>query len=44
MTLDTNKKFYLPHKPVFREGTETTKLRVVYDESAKSSRESASLN
>ena len=44
VTPDTNKKFYLPHKPVFREGTETTKLRVVYNESAKSSRESASLN
>ena len=41
---DANKEFYLPHKPVFREGAETTKLRVVYDASAKSSRESPSLN
>ena len=42
MTPDANKEFYFPHKPVFREGAETTKLRVVYDASAKSSRESPS--
>ena len=41
---DANKEFYLPHKPVFCERAETTKLRVVYDASAKSSRESSSLN
>ena len=44
MTLHANKEFYLPNKPVFREGAETTKLRVVYDMSAKPSRESPSLN
>ena len=43
-TPDANKEFYLPHKPVLREGAEMTKLRVVYDASAKSSRESPSLN
>ena len=31
---DANKELYFPHKPVFREGAETTKLRVVYDASA----------
>ena len=40
VTPDADKEFYLPHKPVFREGAETTKLRVVFDASAKSSRES----
>ena len=44
MTPNANKEFYLPHKPVFREGAETTKLRVVYNASAKSGRESPSLN
>ena len=44
MTPDANKEFYLPHKPVFREGAETTKLRVVSDASAKPSRESLLLN
>ena len=44
MTPDANKKFYLPHKPVFREGAETTKLKVVSDASAKPSRESLLLN
>ena len=44
MTPDTNKEFYLPQKPVFREEAETTKLRVVYHPSAKSRRESPSLN
>ena len=43
VTPDANKEFYLPHKLVFREGAETTKL-IVYDASAKSSRESLSLN
>ena len=41
---NANKEFYLPQKPVFREGAETTKLRVVYHLSAKSRRESPSLN
>ena len=43
VTPDTSKEFYLPHNPVFREGAETIKLRVVYV-SAKSSRESPSLS
>ena len=43
VTPDANREFYFPHNPVFREGAETTKLRVVYDVSAKSSRESPSL-
>ena len=29
--------FHLPHRPVFRESTESTKLRIVYDASAKAS-------
>ena len=44
VTPDASKEFYLPHNPVFREGAETIKLRVVYDVSAKSSRESPSLS
>ena len=44
VTPDANKEFDLPHKPVFKEGAETTKLRVVYDGSDESSRESPSLN
>ena len=31
------KTFYIPHKPVGRESAESTKLRVVYDASAKAS-------
>jgi len=31
----TGKKFYLPHRPVIRENAETTKMRVVYDASAR---------
>ena len=34
-------EFYLPHKPVVRE---TTKVRIVYDASAKETRDSPSLN
>ena len=44
VTPDANREFYFPHNPAFREGAETTKLRVVCDASAKSSRESPSLN
>ena len=40
----TNQEFYLPHKGVIRESAETTKLRVVYDASAKSEPTSPSLN
>ena len=38
------KEFYLPHKEVVRESAQSTKLRVVYDASAKPSPESPSLN
>ena len=30
------KEFFLPHRPVIRENAESTKLRIVYDASAKS--------
>ena len=39
-----SKEFYLPHKPVIRAGAESTKLRVVYDGSAKENPQSPSLN
>jgi hypothetical protein len=42
--LPTSKVFYLPHKPVVRTGAESTKLRVVYDESARGNPQSPSLN
>ena len=29
--------FHLPHRPVFRESAESTKLRIVYDAFAKAS-------
>ncbi|XP_046846738.1 uncharacterized protein LOC124440389 [Xenia sp. Carnegie-2017] len=38
------REFYLPHKPVVRESAESTKVRVVYDVSAKESEDSPSLN
>ena len=34
----------IPHKGVVRENAETTKLRIVYDDSAKASNSSPSLN
>lgn len=40
----TGKAFYLPHKPVIRESAETTKIRIVFDASAKTSSSAASLN
>ena len=39
-----SKEFYLPYKPVVRTGAESTKLRVVYDGSAKENPQSPSLN
>ena len=30
----SKKVFYLPHRPVIRDSTESTKLRIVYDASA----------
>ena len=35
---------YIPHKPVVRENVQSTKLRIVYDASAKADLESPSLN
>ena len=39
-----NREFYIPHKPVVRESAETTKLRVVYDASARAHSGAPSLN
>ena len=39
-----NKEFYIPHKGIVKESSETTKLCVVYDASAKSDPTSPSLN
>ena len=39
-----NREFYIPHKPVVRESAETTKLRVVYDASARANYRVPSLN
>lgn len=38
------KEFYIPHKVVIRETAETTKMRIVYDASARATPESPSLN
>ena len=38
------KEYYIPHKPVIRENAESTKMRIVYDASAKSNCSSPSLN
>ena len=40
----TGKEFYLPHRAVVRENAETTKLRVVYDASARAHSGAPSLN
>ena len=40
----TGKEFYLPHRAVVRENAETTKLRVVYDASARTHSGAPSLN
>ena len=39
-----SREFYIPHKPVVRESAETTKLRVVYDASARVHSGAPSLN
>ena len=38
------REFYLPHRPVVREPAESTKVRIVYDASAKANDDSLSLN
>ena len=38
------KEFYIPHKSVIRESAETTKLRIVYDASARATPDAPSLN
>ena len=40
----TGTEFYIPHKPVIREEAASTKLRVVYDASAKAHASAPSLN
>ena len=40
----TGREFYIPHKPVVRESAESTKLRVVYDASARDRENAPSLN
>jgi hypothetical protein len=38
------REFYIPHKPVVKESAESTKLRIVYDASARASENPPSLN
>ena len=38
------KEFYMPHRAVIRETAETTKMRVVYDCSARGAKDTPSLN
>ena len=42
--VSSDKEFYIPHRPVIRESAESTKVRIVYDASAKPSEKSPSLN
>jgi hypothetical protein len=42
--MPVNKEFYIPHKCVVKENAETTKLRIVYDASARATPDSPSLN
>ena len=43
-TSATGEEFYLPHRPVVREDAETTKIRIVYDASAREREDAPSLN
>ena len=38
------KEFYIPHKAVVRESAESTKIRIVYDASARPNEKSPPLN
>ena len=40
----SEKTFYIPHKPVIKEKAETTKIRIVYDASAKTNEAEMLLN
>ena len=40
----SGKEFYIPHKPVVRETAESTKIRIVYDASARAYDKAPSLN
>ncbi|CAB3982952.1 Hypothetical predicted protein [Paramuricea clavata] len=42
--LSSDKEFYIPHRPVVKETSETTKLHIVYDASARTRPEAPSLN
>ena len=37
------KEFYTPHKPIVRESAESTKIRIVFGESARANERSPSL-
>ena len=39
-----DREFYIPHKPVIKETAKTTKVRIVFDASAKENEQSPSLN
>jgi hypothetical protein len=43
-SVPANNEFYIPHKPVVRETAESSKVRVVYDTSAKAYEKAPSLN
>ena len=43
-TQNSEKIFYMPHRAVLRESAESTKLRIVYDASAKANNSTGSLN
>ena len=43
-TQNSEKIFYMPHKAVIRESAKSTKLRIVYDVSAKANNSTVSLN
>ena len=43
-TQNSKKIFYMPHRAVIRQSAESTKLRIVYDASAKANNSTVSLN